>query len=253
MSKISVVLITLNEEINLEKCLIAAQDVANEIIVCDSFSVDRTLSIARRYNCKIIEQKWLGYSAQKNLANEAASCEYILSLDADEMLSQELIDSILSAKQSGLSGAYEINRLTNYCGKWIKHSGWYPDKKIRLFPKNGTYWQGEFVHEELVLPSNCTIKSLKGDLLHYSYYSFKDHRARADKYSELTAQKMHAQGKKAGPLKPWLSGFARFIGMYLLKLGFLDGYMGYKIAQISARSNFYKYQCLRKLNRGEEI
>ena len=167
-------------------------------------------------------------------------------------MSPQLIGSINNSKNQGLKGAYIVNRLTNYCGSWIKHSGWYPDEKVRLFPKPGTKWVGEFVHEELDLPKNTTFQRLTGDLFHYSYYNFIDHRKRADKYSKLTAQKMHAKGKQAGILKPFLSGFARFIGMYFFKLGFLDGKMGFMIALISAKSNIYKYKTLISLNKNGE-
>lgn len=138
--------------------------------------------------------------------------------------------------------------MTNYCGKWIHHSGWFPDIKPRLFPKEGSYWSGEYVHEELIVPTS-EVHAFKGVLEHYSYYSYSDHRQRADKYSLLTAKKFFAAGKKVGVLKPYLSAVGRFITMYLLKKGFLDGWMGFKIAQISAQSNILKYKELIRLHR----
>ena len=252
MNKLSVTIITLNEERNIERCLKSLAGVADEIIVLDSFSSDRTEEICEQYDVIFEKRKWEGYSASKNYLNQLASHEYILSLDADESLSEELKNSILKEKNNGFSGVYSVNRLTNYCGTWIKYSGWYPDIKTRIFPKSISQWVGAYVHEELEVDGNPTPQLLIGDLFHYSYYSFIDHKERADKYSRLTAQKMNAKGKKASALKPYLSAFVRFVGMYFVKLGFLDGKMGFKIAQISAQSNIYKYKELRRLNREQD-
>ena len=139
--------------------------------------------------------------------------------------------------------------MTNYCGQWIKHSTWYPDWKVRIFPKSKTKWAGEFVHEELEFSEPMERHQLQGHLQHFSYYNYREHRTRADKYSVLTAQKLRASGKKAGPFRPYISGFGRFITMFILKLGFLDGWKGFKIAQISAQSNVLKYKELRRLNK----
>ncbi|OFZ08616.1 MAG: hypothetical protein A3D92_12325, partial [Bacteroidetes bacterium RIFCSPHIGHO2_02_FULL_44_7] len=194
---------------------------------------------------------WEGYSATKNYLNNLATHDYILSIDADEALDNELEAAILEIKQQSDTCAYSVNRLTNYCGQWIWHSGWYPDIKTRLFPKKGSYWDGAIVHEELILPKGLPVIQLRGHLSHFSYYSFRDHRIRADKYSALTAQKMHHQGKRASILKPYLSALGRFLSMYIFKRGFLDGRMGFKIAWISAASNIFKYKELRRLNHGK--
>lgn len=249
MQTLAVVIITLNEERNIERCLSSLEDLADEIIVMDAFSTDKTAEICAKYKAKFIQQAWKGYAATKNDANDLTQCDYIFSLDADEALSTELLAEIKSEKEKGFSGIYSVNRLTNYMGKWIYHSGWFPDIKTRIFPKERSYWSGEYVHEELITPSNATTTSFKNILAHYSYYSFEDHRARADKYSHLTAQKFYAAGKKASVLKPYLSAVGRFVAMYLLKRGFLDGKMGFKIAQISALSNIVKYKALRQLHR----
>lgn len=249
MHLITAVIITLNEEKNIGRAIDSLEGVADEILVIDSHSTDKTGAICKAKKVKFVSQDWLGYSETKNKGNNMATHPYILSIDADEALSEELKNSISKAKKNGLEGVYSMNRLTNYCGKWIRHSGWYPDEKVRLFPKNNVYWEGKWVHETLVIPSEMKRTHLVGDLHHYSYYNFKDHREKADHYSELTAKKMFEAGKKAGSLKPFLSGFARFIGMYFIKWGFLDGRMGFKIAQISAASNVYKYKTLRKLTK----
>lgn len=246
--KITATIITLNEERNIERCINSLKPVVDEIIVLDAFSNDRTPEICNNLGVSFIQRKWEGYSASKNYLNNLASSDYILSIDADEAIDAELQKSIAEIKVTESPQVYSVNRITNYCGQWIKHLGWYPDVKIRLFPKEGSMWVGEFVHEELKYPDKLNVVQLKGHLEHYSYYSFEDHKARADKYSTLTAQKLHAKGKKASFLKPYLSALGRFVSMYLIKKGFLDGKMGYKIALISAKSNVFKYKELRRLN-----
>ena len=245
--KISATIITLNEERNIERCIRSLQPVVDEVIVLDSFSTDRTEDICRTLGVRFEQRKWEGYAQTKNHLNSLASHDMILSVDADEALDEDLQKAIKELKIDQ-NTVYSVNRLTNYCGTWIKHSGWYPDVKIRLFPKGLCYWTGAYVHEELFVPENFKQMQLPGHLLHYSYYDFEDHRSRADKYSSLTAQKMNASGKSAGVLKPYLSGITRFISMYFIKAGFLDGKMGFKIAQISAASNVFKYKELRRLN-----
>lgn len=247
--RISATIITLNEERNIRRCIESLLPVADEIIVLDSLSTDGTAEICKELNVRFEERKWEGYSASKNYLNDLATCDYILSIDADEALDEELQQEVLRVKQLGNPQVYSVNRLTNYCGKWIRHSGWYPDVKVRLFPKEGSIWEGAFVHEELSFPETLGIEQLKGHLEHYSYYSFKGHRERADKYSALTAQKMFHKGKRASLLKPYLSAIGRFISMYIIKRGFLDGRMGWKIAVISAQSNIFKYKELRRIQR----
>jgi (heptosyl)LPS beta-1,4-glucosyltransferase len=248
---ISVVIISRNEALNIGRCLDAMEGLSDDIVVVDALSEDATPTICKERGVRFHSREWQGYAAQKNYANSLAQHPYILSIDADEVLSKELTKALKAEMQAGLSGAYSFNRLTNYCGHWVRYGGWYPDVKIRLFPKAFTSWQGEFVHETLIFSPEQRVKHLKGDLLHYSYRSAQEHRQRADKYSLLTAQKMKAKGRKAGLLKPWLSGAMRFVDMYLFKLGFLDGRAGFQIATISAASNVFKYKKLREMWRLE--
>ena len=247
MNKLSVVIITFNEARNIKRAIQSVENIADEIIVVDSFSTDKTQAICESLNVSFYQQKWLGYAEQKNYANSLVNFPTIFSLDADEALDKELEQEILKLKKVGFKEVYVVNRMTNYCGQWIKHSGWYPDKKVRIFPKI-TQWEG-IVHETLLFEKELNEIELLGHLEHYSYYSFEQHKQVADKYSYLTAQKMNSKGKKASALKPYLSAFGRFVSMYIIKLGFLDGKMGFKIAQISAKSNILKYQELRRLNR----
>ncbi|MFK7758039.1 MAG: glycosyltransferase family 9 protein [Flavobacteriales bacterium] len=250
---ISAVIITRNEAANIERCLESLKTVAEELIIVDSGSSDDTVHIAESLGAMVINSEWLGYARTKNLGHEHASHNYILSIDADEVLSPELASSILEAKSKGLSGVFNMNRLTNYCGSWIKHSGWYPDTKIRLFPKSEVSWEGKYVHETLNIPQGTEVTHLNGDLFHYSYKDQIDHRARADKYSKLTALKFSEEGKSSSPLKPFTSGIVRFIKMYILKLGFLDGKAGLQIAWISALSNAYKYKELKRVNQKKKL
>ncbi|MBK8927942.1 MAG: glycosyltransferase family 2 protein [Crocinitomicaceae bacterium] len=249
MQKLAVVIITKNEERNIGRAIISVKSIADEIIVVDSYSTDKTKDICAEHAVQFVQTEWKGYADTKNFANQLVHSDYIFSLDADEAPDEKLIEAILAEKKIGFSGIYIVNRLTNYCGKWIYHSGWYPDKKVRIFPKDKTKWTGAYVHEELEFSSPLTQKELAGHLNHFSYYSFKEHRERADKYSLLTAKKLAEKGKTASALKPMLSAIGRFISMYFLKAGFLDGRMGYKIALISAQSNVIKYKELRRLTR----
>lgn len=245
-TKVSAIIITLNEERNIERVLSSITSIADEIIILDSGSTDQTEQLSKQYDITFKKVEWQGYAATKNIGHKMAQHPYILSIDADEALSDELQKEILAAKTNGLKGYYEVKRLTNYCGHWIHHSGWYPDSKIRLFPKE-TMWEGEFVHETLNLDPALEITTFNNDMLHYSYYNREEHRQRADKYSILTAEKMFAKGKKASFIKPYLSALARFISMFIIKKGFLDGGAGWAIAKISAESNIVKYKTLRKL------
>ncbi|MFT7344084.1 MAG: glycosyltransferase involved in cell wall biosynthesis [Lentimonas sp.] len=251
-SQLSAVIITFNEEHNIERCITALEQVADEIIVLDSFSTDRTEEICKSKGVVFHLRKWDGYAASKNHLNQLASHKYVFSVDADEVINEELKKAILKEKETGFKGIYRTNRRTNYLGSWINHSGWFPDWKERIFPKDEAKWEGEFVHETLSFSAEIKPVDLPGHLEHYSYTSFEDHRQRADKYSSLTAQKMHAQGKKASFLKPLLSAAMRFVSMYLIKSGFLDGKMGFHIARISAASNYFKYSELRRLNKSNE-
>lgn len=246
MAQISVVIIANNEEKNLPACLEAARRVADEIIVVDSGSVDRTPEICRDYEVNYQIYPWEGYSGSKNFGNSLARYNWILSLDADEVLSEELIQQILIVKVQPSSDAYSMNRLTNYCGKWIRHSGWYPDTKIRLWKKEMASWMGD-VHEELVFNGNPRVSLLNGDLLHYSIPSREVHRKQIQKYSDLWAESAYKSGKKAGSVSRIYKSAFRFISTYFFKLGFLDGKAGFAIARGSAWSVYLRYSKLRNL------
>jgi len=247
--EISVVIITLNEERNLARCITSVKQVADEVIVVDSGSRDATLRIAHEHGARVVHRDWTNYGDQKNFANGLATGRYILSLDADEALSEPLRDALLHARTAGLDGAYTMARLTNYCGTWVRHGGWYPDIKLRLFPKGRARWTEAKVHETLEPEPGLRITHLKGDLLHYSFHSVEQHAQQAAHFAHLAAQALHARKKRSGRLQAILSPIARFVQGYILRGGFLDGRAGFTIARISARAKRMKYTELARLNR----
>ncbi|MCB9170597.1 MAG: glycosyltransferase family 2 protein [Flavobacteriales bacterium] len=247
---ISAVVITRNEAHNIGRCLEAAARVAKELIVVDAESTDDTRAIAEAHGARVTLRPWTNYSDQKNFANGLAQGPYILSLDADEVLSDALTADILRQRTNGLHGAYRLKRLTNYCGQWVRHGGWYPDAKVRLFPKQEARWAGDHVHESLVLPPGTVITDLNGDLLHFSYRSLDDHRDRIDRYSDLHARAMFEKGRKGGIIKHLFAPWVKFIQGYVLQAGFLDGWAGWSIAVMSARAVRLKYEKLDALYRG---
>ena len=252
MPTIAAAIITFNEEKNIERCILGLIDCVDEIVVLDSFSTDRTQEICSRYPIRFIQKKWEGYAQTKNNLNEIIQKDYIFSIDADEVPDDTLKAEISAIRASHFSGIYIINRKTNYCGQWIKHCGWYPEYKARIFPKNEARWEGDFVHEQLNYPSSLEVKQLKGHLEHYSYYSIEEHQLRAEKYAKLSAKKSFSEGAKAFFLKPILSAIAKYMTILVFKKGFLDGYLGFKIAWISAKSTRIKYKELIRLNKNNE-
>lgn len=251
MTGISAVIITRNEALNIARCIISLNMLVDEVIVVDAESTDDTQRIATDHGARVIVRRWTDYSDQKNFANAQATRPYILSMDADEAISAELRTSLMAAIKQGLNGAYRVNRLTNYCGAWVRHGGWYPDAKVRLFPKDGTRWEGEHVHEELRLADGVAVQQLDGDLLHYSYPTLRSHEERIERYSDLHARKMFAAGKKGGMLKRMFSPVVKFIQGYVFRLGVLDGKAGWNIARLSARAVRLKYEKLDRLRRAQ--
>jgi heptosyltransferase III len=252
MPKISVVIITFNEEQNIERCLRSVRRVADEIIVVDSYSTDRTEEIARSFNVHFVQHPFEGHIQQKNYALSLATYPHVLSLDADEALSEELEGNILKIKENWVFDAYYFNRLTNYINKWIYHCGWYPDRKTRLWDKRKGNWGGINPHDQVIMQPGSSLGYIKGDLLHYSYYSIKQHVAQSDKFSSIMAQEYFKKRKHAGLLAIIGKSFWKFIQGYIIKRGFLDGYYGLVICSLSAHSTFLKFIKLRELNDKEK-
>ncbi len=246
LPKISAVIITYNEEKNIGRCLASLQGITDEIVVVDSHSTDRTKEICLQYdNVNFVAIDWKGYSDAKNYGNSIAKHSWIISLDSDEELSEELKTNIKSL-QLDEETAYEFNRLTNYCGKWVKHCGWYPDIKVRLFNKSNTSWEG-VVHEKLVYAKPIATKLIPGDLNHYSYYTEQEHLDRLKKYAKLSAEEKFKSKKGSKNYKIIFSPIFKFISVFFFKLGFLDGITGFKIAKNEAKYNYWKYSTLKKL------
>jgi glycosyltransferase involved in cell wall biosynthesis len=249
VKKLSAVIITLNEEKNIARCIRSVIDIADEIIVVDSFSTDKTKDICIELGVKFVQQSWIGYVEQKNFANNLADHDWILSIDADESLSEELHNSIKQVKdQLSENTVYSMNRLTNYCGKWIHHCGWYPDTKIRIFNRKAVRWTGKLIHETLKIPEQFTVNLLKGDLLHFSYYTRDDHYRQIDKFTSLTALEAFENGRKAGIINLFLNPAWKFVRDYLFKAGFLDGKAGFDVCRISAYATYLKYSKLRNMS-----
>ena len=242
MIYISAVIITFNEERNIARCLNSLKGIVDDIIIVDSFSTDKTKEICAAYpEVQFFLKKWEGYSTTKNKANQLARYDYILSLDADESLSDELKTYIkLLKKRYYHHDAYSFNRLTNYCRKWIYHSGWYPDEHIRLWNRKKAKWKG-VIHETLCFENTVFRKHIPLNILHYSYYNFKEHILTASKFSEISARDLIKNQKKVGFSKLLLSPLWRFISIFFFKKGFKDGFYGLFIAITSAYAGFLKY------------
>jgi glycosyltransferase involved in cell wall biosynthesis len=248
MPRISLVVITLNEEKNLDRCLQSVAGVVDEMIVVDSGSTDGTEGIALSHGAKFVHNPWGGYSAQKNFGNHVASHDWILSLDADEALDDQLRRSVMDFKSSPTADACEMSRMTNYCGSWIRHSGWYPDIKLRLWDRTKGEWQG-MIHETISMKEGTETIKLKGDILHYSFYSVTDHAAQMLRFTEVMAQDNVKLGKKGTYAKIFISPIFKFFQNYFLRLGFLDGYHGLVICIMSSYAAFFKYARTRELEK----
>jgi len=248
MLKLSGVIITYNEERNIEKCLESLVNVVDEIVVIDSFSTDSTKSICERFNVMFIEQKFLGYIEQKNFALSQASHDYIVSLDGDESLSKELQKSILALKSNWKFDGYYANRFNNFCGQWIKYSDWYPNKKLRVFDRRKAEWQGINPHDNIQLHDKTQkIGYLKGDILHLTYQSYDEFYQKTEYFSTIAAKAYFDKGKTASIWKLLWNPSWAFFKAYFLRLGFLDGYNGFVICKETARITYLKYSKLRQL------
>lgn len=251
--KISGVVITFNEEKNITRCLSSLRDICDELLVVDSHSTDRTREISKALGARVIKSDWSGFLDQKNFAQNAAKFDHVLQLDADEELSEELKLTIKWVKSNWAADGYFFNRFTNYCGKWIKHSGWYPDSKLRLYDRRKGNWQGLDPHPEVIMRERTSVNSLKGNLNHYSYTSYEDHINRSAKYAKQAAIAMKEMGKKPSIFKLILSPFYRFFNDYFLRGGFRDGFEGLIICKTASYYTFLKYMYLSLVYKGKSI
>jgi GT2 family glycosyltransferase len=247
MVKISAVIITFNEEKNIGRCIDSAWAVADEVVVVDSCSTDRTREISEARGARFFEQPFLGYARQKNHALGLASHNIVLSMDADEYLSAELTQSILGAKANWRHDGYEFNRLSSLGGTWIRTCGWYPDQKLRLWDRRKGKWEGDAVHERVEMQAGASVAYLRGDLFHRSYDNISQFLHKNQIYSTIHAQ-VHRYRTHSGTAKIFYKTLFAFFKAYVLKLGFLEGYKGLAIAGSTAHWVFYKYAKLHEAN-----
>ncbi len=246
MNAFSVVIIAKNEAHNIGRTLEAVRNLSDDIVVVDSGSTDGTQDIARAMGARLIETPWLGYARTKNLGNDTARYAWVLSLDADEVVSPQLARS-LQLWQPEPQTVYALDVITNYCGRWVRHSGWYPDWKVRLFNRHEVHWTGPLVHEYLAVPKHYRVKRLKGKLWHYSYRSEEDFLQRLEHYAYLSAQLRFQKGQHPAWWQKHLAPAFRFFRTLVLKHGWLDGKLGWKLARHNARLVRRRYEILKEL------
>lgn len=248
MPKISACIISYNEEAKIEDCLKSLLPVADEIIVVDSLSTDRTREIAAKYTDKIFEQSFLGHVEQKNLAVEKASHDWILSLDCDERLDETLAASILAIKDRlEEASAYRMARKTFYIYRWLNHC-WYPDRKVRLFDRRKARWGGINPHDRVEVQEG-EIRDLSGDILHYSFDSISQHLRTLDHFTEIGAREILVRGKRVTVIDPFTHGFWTFFRLLVIRRGFLDGFAGVVVSVLSGMHAFVKYSKVIMLRR----
>lgn len=252
--KISACIITLNEA---EQIRAACESVAwaDEIVVVDSGSTDRTQEIARECGARVIERPWPGFAAQKQFAAEQAAHDFVFSLDADERVSDELrasIEGLQGKADAELADGYLIPRRAFYMGRWIRGGGWYPDRQLRLYRKSKGRWEGTHVHETVKMNAGARVGTLNGDLLHYTVSNAAEHhRMIGERYAPLAARKMFEAGRRTSPWQIATIGPATFIRNFILKGGFRDGLAGFSIASFAAHHAFLKYLQLWELQNRE--
>ena len=251
--QISAVIISYNEEKNIEDA-IRSLSWADEILVVDSESTDRTRELAGSLGARVLINSWQGFSAQKQFAVDSAAHDWIFSLDADERVSPALEKEIREVQEnSSRPEAYKIPRLSYYMGREIKHGGWYPDLQLRLFDRRKGKWNGRIVHESVQMEPGSEIRNLRADILHYSVEGAAHHnRMIAERYAPLGARTMHEEGRRTTRSKAIFSGIFAFVRSYILKLGFLDGFPGFCIAYFAAHHSFMKHLMLIELIRTTE-
>jgi glycosyltransferase involved in cell wall biosynthesis len=250
MEKISVAIITLNEEGNIRDCLESVKW-ADEIVVVDNGSTDGTLQVCQEYRARVYQECWKGFSAQKNSAIEKTTNEWVLSLDADERIGPELRREIQKTLQEDPPvDGFWIARKNYFLGRWVRYCGWYPDRNLRLFRKSRGRFTERAVHERVEVQGKTA--NLNHPLVHETYRSLSDFLIRSDRYSTLAAGEMWRQGRKCR----WVDLFFRppltFLQMYLLRAGFLEGYWGFLLSVLYSYYTFAKYAKLKELGQREK-
>jgi glycosyltransferase involved in cell wall biosynthesis len=250
---LSVILIARNEAANIAECL-ASVAFADEIIVVEHGSSDDTVAIARAAGASVVEAPdWPGFGGQKNRALDRATADWVLSIDADERVTPALAIEIKAAMANGSKvNAYDMPRLTQFCGQWIHHCGWSPDHVLRLFRRGTARFSDDLVHERLVPFEAAPAGRLQTQLLHYSYPTPAHYWRKLQQYSEAWAEQRHAQGRKTSMARAALSGVVAFARSYFFRLGFLDGAMGFAVCTMQAQAAFGKYFALYCLSQQDD-
>lgn len=246
---LSVTLITRDAAGQLADCL-ASVAFADEIVVVDSGSIDDTVEFARRHGARVLQHEWLGFGPQKQFAVDAASHDWVLCVDADERVSPELREQIVSELKAPRGFVYAIPRRNRFLGRWLRHGEGYPDWSVRLFHRAHARWGSEPVHEKVV--SRSPVLKLSGDLLHDSAETLEKYLDKQNRYTSLQAEAMHAEGRRANALQLTISPVLRFFKYYVLRLGFLDGVPGLVHIAIGCMNSFNKYAKLRALERSAQ-
>jgi glycosyltransferase involved in cell wall biosynthesis len=251
MNRLSVCLVAQNEQENMSRVLHSVQGIADEIVVLDGGSTDRTKEVARELGAKVFTRPFTNHADQKNFAASLAQQDWIFLLDADEELSDELKESVRQWKaREPQFAVYEIRRLTWYLGAWIRHSRWYPDWQQRIYHRNKARFSGA-IHS--ALRHEGEVGRLDGDLLHYTIRTFAEHEAKVEKYTTAIAQEMFDEGKRGWRAAMWLAAPWSWFRHFFLGAGFLDGYRGVLIAQMAARGVRLKFQKLGHLVEAEQM
>jgi glycosyltransferase involved in cell wall biosynthesis len=249
--RLSVIIIALNQEANLGACL-ASVRFADEIVVVDTGSTDRTVELARAASARVVVTAWQGFAGTKNFALDQARGDWVFSLDTDERVSAALQTEILAIVQAdGPLNGYRVPRKNYFGGRWIRHLGWYPDYTLRLWRRSRGRYRDREVHEEVEVAG--AVGTLQAPLDHYSYHNLEEYAARQDRYARLAAREMFKQGRRPRPGELWWHPFFTFLKLYFLKTGFLEGALGLALARQGSRYNFLKYHYLQELNQEKDL
>ncbi len=249
MIQLSVVVITYNEEENIERCLRSIVSIADEILLVDSFSTDNTVAIAESMGARVVQNPFKGFIQQRSFAVKNAKYDHILALDADEVVSAELLESLKAAKQNWTHDCFYNNRLNKFGKRWIRHGAWYPDRKMRFFDRRKVSFGGVEPHDEIVPVENASTAFLKGDLQHNMHENIFERIQKINEFSTVAARSLNKKGVKGTYFRLLYKPFARFWGDYLFKWGVLDGFYGFFLACASAHYAFYREAKLIEMQR----
>lgn len=247
MEKLSVVIITFNEEEHLPACLTSVQKVADEILVLDSYSSDNTEKICKEFGVIFKQHRFDGYISQKNRALAMAKHHLVLSLDGDEALSSEAIEAVTQIKSERKADGYRFRRRNNYCGRWMRFTSMYPDRKIRLFDRRKATWGGYDPHDCIIMTKGAVVHPLRANILHYVFATREEHLKKVLSFSEIAAKAYYEKGRKSKAHKKYINSAWRFINEWVIRGGFLEGHTGWQFSILSARYVWLKYKKLENL------